>query len=160
MSHTNSKVEIFTDGACKGNPGPGSWAAILRFGAHEKTLTGAEPATTNNRMEITAAIKALEALKRSCSIRIATDSKYLMLGITEWLKNWKARNWKTSQRRPVKNEDLWRKLDELNSKHDIEWIWVQGHFGHPENEQADQLARNALREFLASNKTGLTGNSN
>ncbi len=160
MSRTNSKVEIFTDGACKGNPGPGSWAAILRFGAHEKTLTGAEPATTNNRMEITAAIKALEALKRSCSIRIATDSKYLMLGITEWLKNWKARNWKTSQRRPVKNEDLWRKLDELNSKHDIEWIWVQGHFGHPENEQADQLARNALREFLASNKTGLTGNSN
>ncbi|MGA8831734.1 MAG: ribonuclease HI [Desulfomonilaceae bacterium] len=160
MSSTNSMVEIFTDGACKGNPGPGAWAAILRFGAHEKTLAGVEPATTNNRMEITAAIKALEALKRSCSIRIATDSKYLMLGITEWLKSWKARNWKTSQHKPVKNEDLWRRLDDLNSKHDIEWIWVRGHFGHPENEQADQLARNALREFLESKKAGSIGNSN
>lgn len=144
----NSIVEVFTDGACKGNPGPGGWAAILRFGSHEKTLTGVDPATTNNRMEIMAAIKALEALKRRCSVRIATDSKYLILGITEWLKSWEARNWKTSQNKPVKNEDLWRRLDGLNSKHNVEWIWVQGHFGHPENEQADQLARNALREFL------------
>jgi len=144
----NSIVEIFTDGACKGNPGPGGWAAILRFGSHEKTVTGVDPATTNNRMEIMAAIKALEALKRPCSVRISTDSKYLILGITEWLKSWKARNWKTSQNKPVKNEDLWRRLDGLNSKHKVEWIWVQGHFGHPENEQADQLARNALREFL------------
>jgi len=148
VSPLNSLVEIFTDGACKGNPGPGAWAAILRFGAHEKILTGAEPDTTNNRMELIAAIKGLEALKRRCSVRIATDSKYLMLGITEWLRNWKARNWKTSQNKPVKNEDLWRKLDELNSRHNVEWIWVQGHFGHPENERADQLARKALQEFL------------
>ncbi|MCL5124059.1 MAG: ribonuclease HI [Deltaproteobacteria bacterium] len=146
----NSIVEIFTDGACKGNPGPGSWAAILKFGPHEKTLSGVDPQTTNNRMEITAAIKALEALKRRCKIKIATDSKYLMLGITQWLKSWKSRNWKTSQHKPVKNSDLWRRLDELNSMHDIEWVWVQGHFGHKENEQADQLARNALKEFLTT----------
>jgi ribonuclease HI len=141
-------VEIFTDGACKGNPGPGAWATILRFGVYEKTLTGAESDTTNNRMELMAAIKGLEALKRRCSVRLATDSKYLMLGITKWLKNWKVGNWKTSQKKPVKNEDLWRKLDELNSKHDVEWIWVHGHFGHPENEQADQLARKALKDYL------------
>jgi ribonuclease HI len=147
-SSTNSMVEVFTDGACKGNPGPGAWAAILRFGNHEKTLAGADPDTTNNRMEIMAAIKALEALKRPCSVRIATDSKYLMLGITEWLKGWKARNWNTSQKKPVKNEDLWKILDELNSKHRVEWIWVQGHVGHVENERADKLARQALMEFL------------
>ncbi|MGC8604460.1 MAG: ribonuclease HI [Desulfomonilaceae bacterium] len=143
-------MEIFTDGACKGNPGPGAWAAILKFGVHEKFLTGVEPATTNNRMEILAAIKALEALNRPCRVRIVTDSKYLLLGITQWIKSWKARNWKTSQHKPVKNEDLWRQLDDLNSKHDIEWIWVQGHFGHPENEQTDQLARKALHDFLAA----------
>ncbi|MGC8658013.1 MAG: ribonuclease HI [Desulfomonilaceae bacterium] len=152
MTQLNSKVEIFTDGACKGNPGPGSWAAILKYGNHEKILCGVDPQTTNNRMEVTAAIKALEALKRRCDIKIATDSKYLMLGITQWLKGWKSRNWKTSQHKPVKNSDLWQRLDELNSMHDVEWVWVQGHFGHTENERADQLARSSLKEFLASQK--------
>ena len=147
-SSTNVVVEIFTDGACKGNPGPGAWAAILRFGKREKTLAGVDPDTTNNRMEIMAAIKALEALKRPCTVKIATDSKYLMLGITEWLNGWKVRNWNTSQKKPVKNTDLWKILDELNSKHQVEWTWVQGHFGHIENERADQLAREALKEFL------------
>ncbi|MFH0960804.1 MAG: ribonuclease HI [Pseudomonadota bacterium] len=150
----NNVVEIFTDGACKKNPGPGAWAAILRFGNHEKTLTGVDPDTTNNRMEIMAAIKALEALKRPCSVKLATDSKYLMLGITEWLKRWKARNWNTSQKTPVKNVDLWKKLDELNSKHHVEWIWVQGHFGHIDNERADEMARLALSKFLNEKTIG------
>jgi ribonuclease HI len=150
VSSSNSFVEIFTDGACKGNPGPGGWAAILRFGKHEKILSGADPDTTNNRMELTAAIKALEALKRPCSIKLSTDSKYLMLGITEWINGWKARNWRTSQNSPVKNDDLWKTLDQLNSRHRVKWSWVRGHIGHPENELADQLARKALKDLLSS----------
>jgi ribonuclease HI len=137
-------VEIFTDGACRGNPGPGGWGAILRYGEVEKELSGGEPATTNNRMEMTAAIAALEALKRPCRVRLYTDSQYLRDGIMQWLAGWKARGWRTADKKPVKNVDLWQRLDAIAAPHQIEWIWVRGHAGHPENERADALARAAV----------------
>lgn len=139
---------IYTDGACRGNPGPGGWGAILRYNGHEKTLYGAEPMTTNNRMELMAAIRALESLKRSCKVRLTTDSQYVQKGITEWLGNWKRRGWKTAAKKPVKNADLWMRLDEAVAAHDIRWEWVRGHSGHTENELADMLANQAIDELL------------
>lgn len=133
-------VEIFTDGACKGNPGPGGWGALLRFGDTEKELCGGERITTNNRMELLAVIRALESLKRRCVVKLHTDSQYVQKGISEWIINWKKRGWKTADKKPVKNEDLWRELDLLAVQHDIVWIWVKGHAGHEGNERADQLA--------------------
>lgn len=138
---------MFTDGACRGNPGPGGWGVLLRFGEAEKTLHGGEPETTNNRMELTAVIKGLEALKKSCKVVITTDSKYVLSGITEWMPNWKKRNWKTASKKPVMNEELWRQLDALVAAHDIEWKWVKGHSGHPENELADELANRGIDEL-------------
>jgi len=140
------EVEIFTDGACRGNPGPGGWAAILRYRDTEKELSGGAAMTTNNRMEMTAAIEGLSALKRPCRVRIYTDSQYLRDGITRWLPQWKARAWRTADKKPVKNIDLWRRLDEAAATHRIEWNWVRGHAGHPENERADLLARAAVPE--------------
>jgi len=142
-----SHVEIFTDGACRGNPGPGGWGALLRYGGKEKTLRGGERLTTNNRMELMAAISALEELKRPCKVELTTDSKYVMQGITEWLANWKKRNWKTAARQPVKNVDLWQRLDAATQRHEINWQWVKGHKGHPENERADELARAGMAPF-------------
>ncbi|KTD64061.1 ribonuclease HI [Legionella spiritensis] len=141
-------VEIFTDGACKGNPGPGGWGALLRYQGQEKTLYGSETHTTNNRMELTAAIKSLEALKRSCDVDIYTDSQYLRQGMTEWLAGWKKKGWRNSKREPVKNADLWQKLDELAGLHRIRWHWIKGHAGHPENEKADELANQAIEEMM------------
>ena len=138
------EVEIFTDGACSGNPGPGGWGAILRYGAVEKELAGGEPQTTNNRMELMAAIAGLEALNRPCRVRLYTDSQYLRDGITQWLPGWKARGWRTAAKAPVKNIDLWQRLEQAVAAHDIEWHWVRGHAGHPENERADALARGGL----------------
>jgi ribonuclease HI len=137
-------VEIFTDGACSGNPGPGGWGAVLRFGTVEKELSGGEAATTNNRMELMAAIAGLEALKRPCQVRLYTDSMYLRDGITRWLPAWKARDWRTADKKPVKNVDLWQRLEAAAAPHDIDWRWVRGHAGHPENERADALARGAI----------------
>ena len=134
-------VDIFTDGACSGNPGPGGWGALLRWRGHEKELFGGEPETTNNRMELMAAIKALEALGRKLPVRLHTDSRYVRDGITGWIHNWKRNGWKTAAKKPVKNEDLWRRLDELMARNQVEWHWVKGHAGHPENERADELAR-------------------
>ena len=142
-----TRVEIYTDGACRGNPGPGGWGAILRSGGRERELHGGDPATTNNRMELTAAIRALEALKRRCKITLYTDSQYVRQGITEWLATWKQRGWRTADRKPVKNQDLWQRLEELAAKHDIEWHWVRGHTGHPENERADLLANRGIDEL-------------
>ena len=141
-------VEVFTDGACRGNPGPGGWGVLLRYKGSEKTLYGAEPETTNNRMELMAAIRALESLTRQCSVKLTTDSQYVQKGITEWLPNWKRRGWKTAARKPVKNADLWKRLDEAVAGHDVEWHWVKGHSGHPENELADALANQAIDELL------------
>jgi ribonuclease HI len=138
------EVDIFTDGACRGNPGPGGWAAILRYGETEKELSGGAAATTNNRMEMTAAIVALETLKRPCRVRLYTDSRYVKDGITQWLRGWKARDWRTADKKPVKNIDLWQRLDAAAAPHQVEWIWVRGHAGHPENERADALARAAV----------------
>jgi ribonuclease HI len=138
------QIEIFTDGACRGNPGPGGWGAILRYNKIEKHLNGAEILTTNNRMELTAVIKALEALKKSCAIKVTTDSQYVRKGITEWISQWKKRNWHTSNKKPVKNVDLWQRLDTITKQHKISWHWVKGHSGHPENELADQLANQAI----------------
>jgi len=146
MSGAADKVEAFTDGACSGNPGPGGWGVILRFRGVEKELKGGENPTTNNRMELLAAIKALEALKRPVDICIHTDSQYLRNGITQWIHGWKKNGWKTAGKDPVKNEDLWRRLDELVGRHRVEFQWVKGHAGHPENERADELARQGLRE--------------
>lgn len=137
-------VEIFTDGACSGNPGPGGWGAILRMGGREKELFGGEAATTNNRMELTAVIRALEALKRPVHARVHTDSQYVQKGISEWIHSWKKRGWRTADKQPVKNADLWRELDALAARHEIEWRWVRGHAGHVENERADQLARRGV----------------
>jgi ribonuclease HI len=137
---TQSLVEIFTDGACKGNPGRGGWGALLRYGEHERELCGGEKTTTNNRMEIMAVIQALTALKRRCRVRLHTDSKYVMQGITAWIHGWKRNGWKTADKKPVKNDDLWRRLDELVAGHEIEWVWVKGHAGHDGNERADALA--------------------
>ncbi len=137
-------VEIYTDGACAGNPGPGGWGALLIYKGWSKELCGGEPATTNNRMEITAAIMALEALKRPCSARLSTDSTYLQQGITRWIHKWKSNGWKTAGRKPVKNADLWRRLEGALLRHDVEWLWIRGHAGHPHNERADELARQGL----------------
>lgn len=140
----DSTVDIFTDGACSGNPGPGGWGAILRYRGEEKELSGAEDTTTNNRMEMMAAIAALEALKRPSRARLYTDSTYLRDGITRWIHAWKARGWKTADKKPVKNVDLWQRLEAALETHDVEWHWVRGHSGHDENERADALARQAL----------------
>ena len=136
-------VEIFTDGACKGNPGPGGWGALLRMGKHEKELSGSDPQTTNNRMELTAAIRALEALIQPCKVTLHTDSKYVMEGITRWVHGWKRNGWKTASKKPVQNAELWHDLIEVTQKHQIEWVWVKGHNGHPENERVDRLASDA-----------------
>ena len=141
-------AEVYTDGACRGNPGPGGWAAVLRYKGHEKTLYGAEPITTNNRMELMAAIRALESFKRPCRVRLTTDSQYVQKGITEWLANWKRNGWKTAAKKPVKNADLWQRLDTAIAGHEIQWKWVRGHSGHPENELADELANKAIDELL------------
>jgi ribonuclease HI len=137
-------VEIYTDGACRGNPGPGGWGALLRFGDVEREISGAEPATTNNRMELTAVIRALEALKRPVRGHIYTDSQYVRQGILEWVQNWKARGWKTADKKPVKNQDLWQQLDDLAQRHELDWHWVKGHSGHVENERVDALANRAI----------------
>jgi ribonuclease HI len=137
-------VEIYTDGACRGNPGPGGWAAVLTYGGRERELAGAEPLTTNNRMELTAVIRALESLKRPVRARLFTDSQYVRRGITEWLPSWKARGWRTADRQPVKNQDLWAELDKLAAAHKVEWHWVPGHAGVPGNERADRLANEAI----------------
>lgn len=142
-----SDLDIYTDGACKGNPGPGGWGALLRSGAHEKELWGGERDTTNNRMELTAVIRALEALKRPVSARVYTDSKYVQQGISEWIHGWKRNGWKTASKAPVKNADLWQQLDKLASQHQLQWIWVKGHAGHPENERADVLANRGIEEL-------------
>lgn len=141
-------VEIYTDGACRGNPGPGGWGVLMRWGNEEKELFGGEPDTTNNRMELTAAIEGLAALSRSCQVSLTTDSTYVRSGITEWIKNWKKRGWKTSAKQPVKNVDLWQRLDELVQQHQVDWHWVKGHSGHPENERADELANRGIDELL------------
>ncbi len=138
------RVEIFTDGACSGNPGPGGWGAVLRSGAHEKELCGGESDTTNNRMELTAAIEALEALTEPCQVTLTTDSTYVRDGITRWLANWKQNGWRTSAKKPVKNQELWQKLDSQALRHDVTWKWVKGHSGHPENERADMLANQGM----------------
>ena len=144
-------VEIFTDGACRGNPGPGGWGVLLRYGDRERELYGAEPETTNNRMELRAAIEGLRALKEPCRVVLTTDSVYVKNGITEWLANWKKKGWKTAGRKPVKNADLWRALDEENQRHDVSWHWVKGHSGHRENEIADQLANRGIEELNGGN---------
>lgn len=141
-------VEIFTDGACRGNPGPGGWGVVLRYKGAEKTLHGGEALTTNNRMELMAAIAGLEALTRASRVVVTTDSLYVMKGIEEWLANWKRRGWKTADRKPVKNVDLWQRLDEAAARHEVKWQWVRGHTGHPENERADALANRGIDEML------------
>ncbi len=142
-------VQIYTDGACRGNPGPGGWAALLIAGAERKELSGAEAETTNNRMELMAAISGLSALKRRCSVKLYTDSKYVLQGLTEWLPQWKARGWRTAAREPVKNKDLWERLDAAAAAQDIEWHWVKGHSGHEGNEFVDALANQAIDRMLA-----------
>ena len=142
-----STIEIYTDGACRGNPGPGGWGVLLIAGRHRKTLHGGERDTTNNRMELTAAIQALNALKRPSQVILHTDSKYVMHGITEWMANWKKRGWKTASKKPVKNQDLWVALDEAIQRHDIKWVWVKGHSGHDGNEEADALANRGIDEL-------------
>ena len=143
------KVVIYTDGACRGNPGPGGWGAILiAANGTEKQLCGGERATTNNRMELMAAIQALEALKKPCKVELHTDSQYVMKGITEWVRGWKLRGWKTAAKEPVKNEDLWRRLDDARARHDVDWRWVKGHAGHELNERADELANLGMRQTL------------
>jgi ribonuclease HI len=144
VARARPAVEIFTDGACSGNPGPGGWGTILRFGKVEKELAGGETPTTNNRMEMMAAIAGLEALKLPCRVRLYTDSQYLRDGITKWISAWKARGWRTADKKPVKNVDLWQRLEQAAQPHEIEWHWVRGHAGHPENERADALARGAI----------------
>jgi ribonuclease HI len=141
-------VQAFTDGACRGNPGPGGWGVVLRSGDRERELSGGAPDTTNNRMELTAAIEALKALKRPCSVALYTDSTYVRNGITQWLPAWRARGWRTADKKPVKNQDLWETLAALAERHDVEWHWVRGHAGHPENERADALANRGLEQAL------------
>lgn len=137
-------VELFTDGACRGNPGPGGWGVILRYGDRERELYGGERLTTNNRMELTAVIRGLEVLKRRCRVRVVTDSQYVRNGITQWIHNWKRNGWRTAGRKPVKNAELWQHLDDLVQMHEVEWEWVKGHSGHPENERADMLANKGI----------------
>lgn len=148
------KVVIYTDGACSGNPGPGGWGAILTFGDHEKEISGSEPHTTNNRMELMAAIAALETLKRPCKVELHTDSEYLQKGISAWIEKWKRNGWRTADRKPVKNADLWRRLDAALQRHEVDWRWVRGHVGHPMNERADQLARAAIGKARAGGRDG------
>jgi len=143
-----NEVDIYTDGACKGNPGPGGWGALLRMGAHEKELWGGEAETTNNRMELTAVIEALKALKRPVYARVHTDSRYVQQGISDWISNWKRNGWKTSGKTPVKNADLWQQLDALTAGHRLEWVWVKGHAGHPDNERADALANRGVEQMI------------
>ena len=150
MTAAPDLVEIFTDGACRGNPGPGGWGAILRYGAVEKELSGGEPLSTNNRMELMAAIMALEALKRPMRVRLHTDSLYLRDGITRWIHSWKRNGWRTADKKPVKNADLWQRLEEALGQHQVTFEWVRGHAGHPENERADALARSAISEMLGA----------
>jgi ribonuclease HI len=156
----NSRVDIWTDGACSGNPGPGGWGAILRYTtsdkATEKELSGGEALTTNNRMELTAAISALEALSRACAVNLHTDSQYLRGGVTEWMAKWKRNGWRTADKKPVKNEDLWRRLDEATQRHKIHWKWVRGHAGDPMNERADELARRG-KAYLSKGRAGAPG---
>ncbi|KMZ11799.1 Ribonuclease HI [Candidatus Burkholderia humilis] len=151
-SASNKIIDIYTDGACKGNPGPGGWGALLRFGTLEKELFGGEAATTNNRMELMAVITALEALKRPCHAVIHSDSQYVQKGISEWIHGWKKKNWMTAAKTPVKNADLWKRLDALVAQHEIEWRWVKGHAGHPENERADALANRGATSLADSSK--------
>ncbi|OOV87639.1 ribonuclease HI [Oceanospirillum linum] len=145
---SNQLVRIFTDGGCKGNPGPGGWGAILYYGDAKKEIKGSEKETTNNRMELMAAIQALELLKRPCEVELTTDSQYLRQGITQWIHNWKKRGWKTADKKPVKNQDLWQRLDAAVGQHKVTWSWVKGHAGHPDNERADELANEAIAELL------------
>lgn len=145
-------VVIYTDGACKGNPGVGGWGALLSYGEHEKAICGGEPDTTNNRMELMAAIQALALLKRPCQVELWTDSTYVKKGISEWIHAWKKNNWKTAAKKPVVNKDLWQQLDQLAAKHEVSWHWVKGHAGHPGNEMADQLANQGIEELLAAKK--------
>ena len=147
--HSHDAVDIFTDGACSGNPGPGGWGAVLRWRGRDKELFGADSTTTNNRMELTAAIAALESLKRGARVRLHTDSLYLKDGITRWILRWRANGWRTANRKPVKNEDLWRRLSAALERHEVAWHWVRGHAGHPENERADALARQGVAGALA-----------
>lgn len=142
-------IEAFTDGACRGNPGPGGWGVLLRFNDHEKRLCGGEKETTNNRMELMAVIQALESLNRDCKVKLTSDSQYVLKGINEWMENWKKRGWKTAAKKPVKNVDLWQRLDKAQEDHNIEWVWVKGHSGHIENEIADELANQGIDELLA-----------
>jgi ribonuclease HI len=148
-SQADRVVAIFTDGACSPNPGPGGWGAILRYGRHRREIYGGEPATTNNRMEIMAAIQGLESLTRPSSVHVHTDSEYLRKGITEWLPGWKRNGWKTTEKKPVKNADLWLRLDSATRNHQVQWFWVKGHAGHPENERADELASHGAEEAAA-----------
>lgn len=141
------KVAMFTDGACRGNPGPGGWGVVLRYGDKEKEMHGGEPETTNNRMELMAAIAGLEALRQPCAVVLTTDSRYVMDGVTQWMVNWKKRGWKTASKQPVKNVDLWQRLDAATQPHEIDWQWVKGHSGHPENERADALANKGIDEM-------------
>jgi len=145
-------VKIYTDGACRGNPGPGGWGALLRYGQHEKIVSGAEDHTTNNRMELMAAIQALAAMREPCKIELYTDSQYVQKGISEWLAGWKKRNWKKADKSHVKNADLWQMLDQEASRHQVSWHWVKGHSGHPENEMADSIANQAIDDLLMSGK--------
>jgi len=146
-------VDVYTDGACKGNPGAGGWGVWLKWGDHEKDLFGGEPETTNNRMELTAVIEALASLKRRCRVRLHTDSQYVHNGISTWIHDWKKRGWRTADKKPVKNVDLWKKLDELVRKHDIEWLWVRGHDGNPGNERADELANKGVASATPGPRT-------
>lgn len=152
------RVELYTDGACRGNPGPGGWGVVLRYGEHEKELFGGEADTTNNRMELMAAIAGLECLKRPCAVHLTTDSQYVMKGVTEWMANWKRKGWRTANKKPVKNVDLWKRLDAQVNRHRIDWEWVRGHTGHPENEWADQLANRGIDELDTRYKIQDTGN--
>ncbi len=146
---SNNVVEIYTDGACKGNPGVGGWGALLKYNDHEQELYGGEELTTNNRMELLAAIRALEALKRPCKVHLHTDSQYVQKGMQEWMPGWKTRNWRTANKKPVKNDDLWKLLDQLVQQHEVEWFWVRGHSGHAGNERADELANRGVEKIAA-----------
>ena len=143
----SERVELYTDGACRGNPGPGGWGTVLRFDGNEKELFGGEKKTTNNRIELMAVIRGLQALKRRCAVDVTTDSQYVKNGITQWIHNWKRNGWRTAAKKPVKNDDLWRQLDEAVARHDVSWHWVKGHSGHPENERADALANRGIDEL-------------
>jgi ribonuclease HI len=143
---TGPRVDIFTDGACSGNPGPGGWGAVLRSGTYERELSGGDPATTNNRMELTAVIRAMDALKQPSKVTVHTDSRYVMDGATKWIFRWKANGWRTADKKPVRNDDLWRALEGSSARHSVKWRWVEGHSGHPENERADALARAACKK--------------